>query len=130
MAQLRIQEIATDVFAVEGIASNWTLLREGRDLTLIDAGYPRDLDGVLASIGHLGRRLEDVRGVLITHAHVDHVGSLPALHALHPVPLHAHERELPMLRGRAHEQASPRDVLARCWRPRAARRTLRSARRS
>ncbi|GAA1489009.1 MBL fold metallo-hydrolase [Brachybacterium sacelli] len=121
MAHRQIQEVASEVFMVEGIASNWTVVREGRDLTLIDAGYPKDLENVLSSLEHLGGRIEDVRGVLITHAHVDHVGSLPGIQAMHPIPMHAHDRELPMLRGEVHEQASARDVVRRCWRPRTAR---------
>lgn len=128
MAQLQIQEVAADVFMARGIASNWTVVREGHDLTLIDAGYPKDLDHVLASVEHLGGRVEDLRGVLITHAHVDHVGSLPGLQALHRIPMLAHDRELPMLRGEVHEQASAGDVIRQCWRPRTARWALRIAR--
>lgn len=128
MAQLQIQEVAADVFLVRGIASNWTVVRQGDDLTLIDAGYPQDLDRLLASIEHLGGRIEDIRGVLITHAHVDHVGSLPGIQARHRIPMHAHDRELPMLRGEVHEQASAGDVARRCWRPRTARWALRVAR--
>ncbi|MDN5686614.1 MAG: MBL fold metallo-hydrolase, partial [Brachybacterium sp.] len=110
MAQPQIQEVAADVFLVRGIASNWTVVRQGDDVTLIDAGYPQDLDRLLGSIEHLGGRIEDIRGVLITHAHVDHVGSLPGIPARHRIPMHAHDRELPMLRGEVHEQASAGDV--------------------
>ncbi|MGP9844611.1 MBL fold metallo-hydrolase [Brachybacterium sp. 107] len=121
---MQIHAIADDVFMVSGIASNWTLVREGRDLTLIDAGYPKDLGAVIAAVEHIGNRVEDIRGALITHAHVDHVGALPQLQEIHRFPLHAHEHELPMLRGEAHEQATAADVLPQCWRPRTALWTL------
>lgn len=120
MGTMQVHAVADDVFMVSGIASNWTLVREGRDLTLIDAGYPKDLSAVIAAVEHIGGRIEDLRGALITHAHVDHVGSLPQLQEIHRFPLHAHERELPMLRGEAHEQATAADVLSQCWRPRTA----------
>lgn len=118
---MKLHQATPDVFLVEGIASNWTLVRDGQDLTLIDAGYPKDLDGVVASVEQLGHRVQDIRGVLITHAHVDHVGAIPALRARHPIPAYAHSRELPMLRGERHEQATTWDVVSRCWRPRVAR---------
>lgn len=121
MAAMRLRQVMSDVFLVEGIASNWTLLREGRDLTLVDAGYPKDVDGVVASVEQLGHRIEDIRGVLITHGHIDHVGAIPALQRLHPLPTYAGERELPMLRGERHEQATTWDVVSRCWRPRVAK---------
>lgn len=125
---MKTHQVTSDVFLVEGIASNWVLIRDGRDLTLIDAGYPKDLDGIVESVQRIGHRLGDVQGVLITHAHIDHVGAIPALQRTHPVATYAHERELPMLLGERHEQASTRDVVSRCWRPRVARWTFTIAR--
>lgn len=121
MAAMKTHQITSDVFLVEGMASNWVLVRSGHDLTLIDAGYPKDLDGVVASVQQIGHRLADVQGVLITHAHVDHVGAIPALQQLHPVATYAHERELPMLLGERREQATTWDVVSRSWRPRVAK---------
>ena len=118
---MKLHRVTADVFLVEGIASNWILLRDGQNLTLIDAGYPKDIDGVLASIAQIGCRVEDLRGVLITHAHVDHVGGIPALHRRHAVPTYAHPDEFPALRGERHEQATTWDVVSRCWRPRVAK---------
>jgi len=118
---MKLHQVTTNVFLVEGIASNWAFLRDGKDLTLIDAGYPKDIGGVVASVEQLGHRIEDIRAVLITHAHVDHVGAIPALLARHRVPTYAGERELPMLLGERHEQATTWDVVSRCWRPRVAK---------
>lgn len=120
-ACMKLHNVTADVFLVEGIASNWILVREGRDLTLIDAGYPKDIDGVVASVEQLGHRLEDIRGVLVMHAHIDHIGAIPALQQRHPVATYADARELPMLRGERHEQATTWDVVSRCWRPRVAK---------
>lgn len=118
---MKLNQVTSDVFLVAGIASNWILARDGRDLTLIDAGYPKDINGVIASVEQLGHQVQDIRGVLITHAHVDHVGAIPALLARHEVAAYAHERELPMLVGERHEQATTWDVVSRCWRPRVAK---------
>ena len=86
---MRITEVASDVFAIEGTTVNWTLVAEGDALTLVDAGWPGYLDDVLASISEIGHRLSDVEAVLVTHAHVDHIGSLPRLLEKHRVPVPA-----------------------------------------
>ncbi len=121
MTPMRLQQVTSDVFLAEGIASNWVIARDGTDLTLIDAGYPGDAAGVVASIEQIGHRIEDVRAVLITHAHIDHVGAIPALLELHRVATYADDRELPTLRGEPHEQATTWDVVSRSWRPRVAK---------
>lgn len=53
---------------------NSYLLAEGGEVTIIDCGAPglwRLVSGELAS---MGRSLEDVRAIVLTHGHTDHVG--------------------------------------------------------
>lgn len=110
-------EVARDVFFVEGEAVNWVLLREGTDLTLVDTGYPGDVDALERSIRDLGRRPEDVRAVLVTHAHVDHVGGLRHLHERYGTPVLMDPRELPNARRDVLEQATTLDVVRNVHRP-------------
>lgn len=114
---MSITRVARDVFCAEGTAVNWVLLREGRDLTLVDAGYPGDVDAVLASLAAIGHGPEDVRAVLVTHAHVDHVGALNHLHQQHGTPTLMHPDEVANATGERHESATPADVARRAWRP-------------
>jgi glyoxylase-like metal-dependent hydrolase (beta-lactamase superfamily II) len=53
---------------------NWYLIEDGERLTLVDAGFPPDWSMLTTSLGSLGHRLSDVKAVVITHAHVDHIG--------------------------------------------------------
>ena len=54
---------------------NWTLVTDDTGVMLIDAGFPGDRDDVLASLRQLGFGVDDVRAILLTHAHIDHFGS-------------------------------------------------------
>ena len=125
-----VSEVGSGVFSVSTPLTNWYLVREGRDLTLVDGGYPADAADVLASIERIGHHRSDVHAVLVTHAHVDHIGGLTLLLQQAPEmqvlldPLevaHAHRQYL--------EQVSVGTVLAQAWRPRVARWAVQAIRR-
>ena len=77
---------------------NWYLLEEGGRVTLVDAGCPSyrsQLDGALAEIG---RTIDDVEAIVLTHAHIDHIGFAQILQDERGTPVYAHEAELPQAR--------------------------------
>ena len=93
-----VVEVAEQVFLVRGSNVNWYLLRDRTDLTLVDAGYPGDLDRVEESVRSLGRRPEDIRAILLTHAHVDHMGAVNAFHHRYQTPVLMDAAEVPHAR--------------------------------
>jgi glyoxylase-like metal-dependent hydrolase (beta-lactamase superfamily II) len=111
-------QVTEDVFLVSGTAVNWVLLRDGTDLTLIDGGYPGDVPAVEASIRSLGRRPEDVRAILVTHAHVDHLGAVNPFHERYGTPVFLDPREVGHARRDYLEQLTPGRLVANLWRPR------------
>ena len=111
-----VQQVADDVFRVDGGLVNWYVLRDGRDLTLVDAGYPGDVDLVLESLAVLGSRPGDVQALLLTHAHADHIGAAPRLAAL-GVPTWCSPAEVPHARREFLQQVTPAALLPHAWRP-------------
>jgi glyoxylase-like metal-dependent hydrolase (beta-lactamase superfamily II) len=95
----------------------WLAVRDGHDLTLVDTGWPGDVASLEAGLATIGHHPRDVRAVLLTHAHVDHLGGLNHLHDAYGVPALMHPDEVPVARGERREQAGPIDVLVRSWRP-------------
>jgi glyoxylase-like metal-dependent hydrolase (beta-lactamase superfamily II) len=73
---------------------NCYLVREEDGYTLIDANLKGSEDDILRAAGNI-----PIRRILLTHPHIDHVGSVDALLAKIPgVALAASERTLPLLR--------------------------------
>ena len=116
-----VQEVADGVIVATGTHVAWVLVLDGDEVTLVDAGYLGDSAAVLTSLEYVRPRAPRLSAVVLTHAHVDHLGAAHRLHAAHGVPVLAHRAELPHVRGEVIEQATTLDVVRRAWRPRVAR---------
>lgn len=112
-----VTQVADGTYLVNGPAVNWILLTEGDEITLIDAGYPGDFDAVITSIRSIGYVPEQIAAVLITHAHVDHIGSLPQLLSHWQPPVFTSGQEAQHAHRDYLEQTTRADVTLRCWRP-------------
>jgi glyoxylase-like metal-dependent hydrolase (beta-lactamase superfamily II) len=114
-------QVADNVFAFTGTEVNWVIVQEGTELTLVDAGWNGDIQEVERSVRSLGRRPQDLRAVLLTHAHADHTGALNHLHDNYGVPLYMDAVEVPNALGQTIESGGPIDVAKRLYRPQVAR---------
>jgi len=84
---------------------NCYLVRETDGFTLIDTTIPGAANDILAIAKSLGA---PICRILLTHAHIDHIGSVDALAVKLPgVTLAASERTLPLLRRPADKSLRP-----------------------
>lgn len=120
-----LTEVTRDVFLASGTASNWILLRDGDEVTLIDGGYPGDVAMVEDSLRRVGSSPEGVRAMLLTHAHIDHIGAAPWLVRQHGTPVLTDPAEVRHAHRDYLEQLSPGRLVANLWRPRVVPWTLR-----
>jgi ribonuclease J len=77
------------------IGKNMLALEYGNDIVVIDAGlmFPSEdmlgVDLLIPDIGYLLARQNNVRGIVITHGHEDHIGALPYILSRITPPVYA-----------------------------------------
>ena len=75
--------IAPNLYTFENcLVGRAYLLEDADGLTVIDGSIAPSTGTILRQITGSGRRLTDVKRILLTHAHLDHVGALPELKRL------------------------------------------------
>ena len=68
---------------VEEIGKNMTMIEYGDDIIVIDMGFmfkdddTPGVDYILPNTKYLEDRKDKIRGVIITHGHLDHIGGIP-----------------------------------------------------
>jgi glyoxylase-like metal-dependent hydrolase (beta-lactamase superfamily II) len=78
---------------------NAYLLDDGGEVTIIDAGAPAYWGALPTELAAMGRSLDDVRAVVLTHAHADHLGFAERIRRERGVPVRVHEADASMARG-------------------------------
>lgn len=68
-------------------------------ILVVDTGMPGNWADLQAELATMGRTITDIRGVVLTHGDVDHIGFAERLRRDHGVPIHVHEADAPRARG-------------------------------
>jgi glyoxylase-like metal-dependent hydrolase (beta-lactamase superfamily II) len=77
---------------------NVYLLEEAGAVTIVDAGAPGYWSALPSELAALGRTLDDVRAVVLTHAHSDHIGFAERIRRERGVPIDVHVADVPLTR--------------------------------
>jgi hydroxyacylglutathione hydrolase len=93
--------LAEGIDVVEGLwVGNAYLVRATDGLLLVDSGTPGSAKRILASIEGIGAEPGDLRTIVLTHWHPDHMGSAAELRRLTGARIAVHEFDAPVLAGR------------------------------
>ena len=91
--------IAEGVYRVPAKHANTYLVEADNGLVLVDTGMPGSEKRILKAIANLGREPSDVKLILLTHRHWDHIGSAAALKKETSGTLVSHGFEKPYVAG-------------------------------
>jgi glyoxylase-like metal-dependent hydrolase (beta-lactamase superfamily II) len=90
MAEPIVARINDEVVRLGTSAVNWYLLADDDGVTVIDAALPKYRTQLGAGLRELGRTLPDVKAIVLTHAHADHVGFAEQLRQELDIPVYVH----------------------------------------
>ena len=93
-------KIVEGIHQVDGINANVYLVEDGEKLILIDTGLPRNDKKITKYIEGLGRKPTDVSTIVLTHFHIDHVGSAKKMKELTNAKVAVHELDADYVAGK------------------------------
>jgi glyoxylase-like metal-dependent hydrolase (beta-lactamase superfamily II) len=103
-------KVCEGIYQIRGSRSNIYLVVDSVPV-LIDTGMPGDEAVILQALNELGVHSRNLRMILITHAHLDHVGSLAAVKGATDARVLASESEKNHIEGRRMLCSMPREGL-------------------
>ncbi|MGL4609783.1 MAG: MBL fold metallo-hydrolase [Trueperaceae bacterium] len=93
-----MKQIAENIYHINLQKANVYLFKGKQGLVLIDTSVVGSLKMLKAQLKHNGFQLGDITHILITHAHIDHVGGLAEIQATTKAEVWVHELDAPFVR--------------------------------
>ncbi len=103
MAPDRLQRVAERVYRLEHRYVNIYLIDLDK-IVLVDTGTKGAGPDIRAGLKELGKEPEDVAVVLLTHHHIDHIGTAAAWKHEGPAQVSLHRVDAPVAAGREHRR--------------------------
>lgn len=99
-------EIAPSLHRIGSSLVNSYLVEDAGWITIIDAGLPGNWGDLQAELAAMGRSLDDVRGVVLTHGDTDHIGFAERIRRERGVSVFVHESDAARARGEVKKPSS------------------------
>jgi len=81
------------------MSSNSYLVEDAAGVVIVDAGLPGQCREMQVELTRMGRSLDDVQGIVLTHGDTDHIGFAERLRRGNGVTVHVHELDAARARG-------------------------------
>ena len=72
-----------------GSSGNSSYIEMGNKKFLIDAGFSGKK--IVEKLNNIGKRIEDIKGIFVTHEHSDHIQGLGVVSRKYDIPIYLHE---------------------------------------
>ena len=99
-------QIADGIHRLGSGMVNAYLVADGGGVTVIDAGLPGYWSDLRAELATMGRGIEDIRAVVLTHGHSDHIGFAERARTERGVPVSVHELDALLAQGKVPNPAN------------------------
>jgi glyoxylase-like metal-dependent hydrolase (beta-lactamase superfamily II) len=93
-------EVIPNIHKVDGVrGSNAYLVSDQEGLILIDTGMPGNAQKIIDYVNSINRKPSEITRIVLTHCHMDHVGSVQELKGLTNAKVAIHREDAPFLTG-------------------------------
>ena len=93
---MALKELASDLFMLPGMVNIYVLKTE-EGLAVLDTGFPGRAPKILNAVRGIGAAASDIKHIVLTHCHPDHMGSAAALKRETGATVWAHRLDKPMM---------------------------------
>jgi glyoxylase-like metal-dependent hydrolase (beta-lactamase superfamily II) len=93
-------EIVEGIHQVDRVNANVYLLIDGEELTVVDTGLPKNAEKILGYVRRINRQSSNISKILLTHCHIDHVGSAYELKRITGAKVGVHQEDADFVSGK------------------------------
>ena len=111
-----VQQVTDGVYRLGTEWVGWYLHDADGAVTVVDCGFPGYYDQLPVALAEIGRSLDSVGAVVLTHYHVDHVGSAERIRAETGATVYVPAGDAEGVR--SGKVSLPGGMVASLWRPR------------
>lgn len=109
-------EVASHVYRLGTKWANFYLVADEGEFTVIDSGYPGYFGQFAEALEALDQPLSAIKGLIVTHHHVDHAGTAEQVRAKAGAAIFIHQDDAPIVGGERPSHLPP-GFYRQSWRP-------------